>query len=199
MSDNAAFLANWRQGQQLAAEDQSEGGSFWGNVRSNLTNTYNETLTRLPLASGEPQEPAWFQLSRFERLAGFGMLLVGSFVCFALGFLLLPVLTLNPRKFVMLWTLGSLLFFVSFGVLQGPVAYISHLTSSERLPFTVGFVACMVGTIYASAVLKSTLLSLVMGIVEFVGVLWYTVSYFPFGAQTMGYLGGWMWSFSGLS
>lgn len=195
MADNAAFLSNWRQGQQLGAEAQSSNqgagvSGFFSNLGSNINTTFNDTLTRLPLSGSEPQEPEWFQLSRFERLTGFGMLLLGSFICFGLGFLLLPVLTLNPRKFVMLWTLGSLLFFLSFGVLQGPVAYITHLTSRERLPFTVMFVACIVGTIYTSVVLKSTILSLIMGLLEFIGVLWYTVSYFPFGAQTMGYIGG---------
>lgn len=190
---NAEFLSNWRRGQQMGQQDQAEGagvGSFFSNLGSNINSTFNDTLNRLPLTQNEPQEPEWFQLSRFERLSGFVVLLVGAFVCFGLGFLLLPVLALNPRKFIMLWTLGSLLFFLSFGVLQGPVAYIKHLTSKERLPFTIGFVLCMIGTIYASVVMKSTILSLIMGILEFIGVLWYTVSYFPFGAQTMGYIGG---------
>lgn len=198
MSDNnTEILSNWRNTRNNN-DIGNQASSFFSNIGSNIQTTFNNTVDSaqnvLPLNTsdfmGTSEEPAWFQLSRFERYSGFIVLLLGSVACFALGFFLFPVLTLKPRKFVMLWTLGSVLFFLSFGVLQGPVSYMKHLTSKERLPFTVIFLSSQIGTIYCAVILKSTILSLVMGIIEIMSILWYTASYFPFGAQTMQYVFG---------
>lgn len=153
-----------------------------------LNSTANDVYSRLPLTQQDAesvahQEPSWFTLSRFERLMGFVACLVGSAVCFAMCFLLFPVLAIQPRKFGLLWSLGSLLFVISFGLLQGPVAYFQHLTSAARLPFTVFFFSSVVMTLYFSAVMKSTILTLIASIVEVVAIAYYTVSYFPLGAQ----------------
>ncbi|KAG0681280.1 hypothetical protein C6P40_003175 [Pichia californica] len=202
MSDdnNAAFISNWRTTRSTNTNDfTNNASSFFSNLGTNITNKLQDTMEGaqnvLPLNTsdilgGSTEEPSWFTLSRFERYVGFALLLLGSVACFALGFFLFPVLTLKPRKFVMLWTLGSLLFFLSFGVLQGPVSYCKHLASKERLPFTIIFVTSQILTIYCAIVLKSTLFSLIMGIVEIMSILWYTASYFPFGTQTMQYVFG---------
>lgn len=195
--DNTTVLSNWRN-TRSNNDFSNQATSFFSNIGSNLQNTFQNTVDSaqnvLPLNTsdllGSSEEPSWFQLSRFERYSGFFILLLGSVACFVLGFFLFPVLTLKPRKFVMLWTLGSVLFFLSFGVLQGPVSYMKHLTSKERLPFTVVFLISQVGTIYCAVVLKNTILTLIMGIVEVLAILWYTASYFPFGAQTMQYIFG---------
>ncbi|OBA18813.1 uncharacterized protein OGAPODRAFT_81316 [Ogataea polymorpha] len=147
---------------------------------------YNSAYNALPLHNQDldaQQEPSWFKLSRFERLVCFFCFIAGSIVCFGLGILLFPVLTLKPRKFAMLWTLGSILFVLSFGCLQGPVDYCKHLVSKERLPFTVVFFGSVLSTLYCAAILKSTILTLITGIIEIFAVLYYTLSYFPFGAQ----------------
>jgi hypothetical protein len=153
-----------------------------------LNNTANDVYNRLPMTQQDAdsvaqQEPEWFTLSRFERLMGFIACLAGSAICFTICFLLFPVLAIQPRKFGLLWSFGSLLFVISFGLLQGPVAYFHHLTSAQRLPFTVFFFGSVILTIYFSAVLKSTILTLVSSIVEVFAIIYYTVSYFPFGAQ----------------
>lgn len=87
----------------------------------------NDLYSRLPTSvqeigatSNTVLEPGWFNLTRFERLVGFGCCLGASVLCFVLCFFMFPVLALRPRKFGLLWTGGSVLFVVSFGVLQGP-------------------------------------------------------------------------------
>lgn len=197
-ANNAQFLSAWRNSRTGGNNFTNNASSFFSNIGNNISNTFQDTLEGaqnvLPLNTsdllGSNEEPEWFTLSRFERYSGFFILLLGSVACFALGFFLFPVLTLKPRKFVMLWTLGSTLFFLSFGVLQGPVSYLRHLSSKERLPFTVVFVFSQIATIYCAVVLKSTILSLITGIIEIMAILWYTASYFPFGAQTMQYIFG---------
>lgn len=186
-----SFLSSWRQQSQLnaspglAAPPPPPGSSFMDSVSS--WNPFGDRI-RLPMLEREEpqvQEPEWFNLSRFERLAIFGLCLLGSIACFTLCFVLMPVLALKPRKFATLWTLGSLLFVISFGVLQGPVAYTMHLVSAPRLPFTVAFFGSIFLTLYFSVGLQSTILTLVATIIQAAAAIWYAVSYFPMGAQSL--------------
>lgn len=113
-------------------------------------------------------------------------------------FFLFPVLALKPTKFAFLWLMGSLLFVISFGILQGPNAYIKHLTSKDRILFTTVFFGSVLITLYCAAILKSAILTIVASVVELFAILYYIFSYFPFGATTVtwftsyvvGYVGG---------
>ncbi|CUM63132.1 uncharacterized protein PRCAT00000699001 [Priceomyces carsonii] len=172
--------------------------SDWSDyVKSNANTLY----TSLPTSSRGNQaveEPSWFQLSRFEKLIGFLCCFGASIFCFIICFLMFPVLALKPRKVGLLWSMGSLLFIISFGILQGPNNYIRHLFSRERFVFTTVFFGSVLTTLYCAIVLKSTLLTILASIVELFAILYYAVSYFPFGAQSLtwfssyivGYLGG---------
>lgn len=143
-------------------------------------------------------EPLWFQLGRVERLIGFAACLASSFLCFILCVFMFPVLALQPRKFGLLWTMGSLLFMVSFGVLQGPRAYLTHLLSPSRIIFSLVYFGLVALTLYCAVGLRSGVLTAIASVAEIMAVLYYTVSYFPFGALTltwfssymMGYIGG---------
>lgn len=186
--NNDTNLPNW--GFKMPGENsfQNKAQSFFSSVSDNVTSGYSQVYNRLPLTNQDVenesfQEPSWFKLSRFERLCLFFLFIAGSVLCFTLGIFLFPVLSLKPRKFAMLWTLGSLMFVLSFGCLQGPVDYIKHLISRERLPFTIVFFSSIFSTIYCATILKSTILTLITGTIEVFAVLYYTLSYFPFGAQ----------------
>jgi hypothetical protein len=48
------------------------------------------------------------------------------------------------------WSLGSLLFLVSWAFMMGPWTYIQHLTSTPRLPFTVAYFGSIGLTLYFS-------------------------------------------------
>lgn len=134
-------------------------------------------------------EPGYFELSRWDRMLIFALTFAGAVICYLICIFLFPVLTLKPRKFAFLWSLGSIFFLVSFGVLQGFQAYMLHLFSSTRIIFTVVFVTSIVLTLISALSLKSTLLSIVFGIVQLISAVWYTVSYFPMGQQTLNLAG----------
>lgn len=189
-------FSGWQTGQNRRGVPQL---SEWTDyIRDGANNFY----LALPMYNKGTQqnieEPSWMQLSRMERIIGFLCCLAGSIVCFVTSFFLFPVLALKPRKFAMIWTLGTLLFVASFGVLQGPNHYIRHLISRERVVFTTVFVSSVLATIYAAMIAKSTLLTIFCGIIEIFAVLYYTLSYFPFGALAVtwftsylvGYFGG---------
>jgi hypothetical protein len=46
------------------------------------------------------------------------------------------------------WTLGSVLFLCSFAAMMGPVAYVQHLASGPRLPFTAAYFGSIGLTLY---------------------------------------------------
>ena len=73
------------------------------------------------------------QLAYFTAFmaAGAGFLLLSFFV-------FLPVLVLAPAKFALCFTLGSGLVMAALIALRGARAQLAHMTSAERLPFSIG-------------------------------------------------------------
>ena len=126
-------------------------------IKTGANDLYSSLPTYRPDGQPQVQEPSWFKLSNVEKMIAFIMCLGSSALCFCLSFFLFPVLALKPRKFGMLWTLGSLLFVLSFGILQGPKKYTMHLLSSHRIVFTGVFFGSVFATLYASIILKSTI------------------------------------------
>jgi hypothetical protein len=48
------------------------------------------------------------------------------------------------------WSLGSALFLASWAVMMGPWAYVQHLISTPRLPFTAAYFGSIALTLYFS-------------------------------------------------
>ncbi|KKA26051.1 hypothetical protein TD95_000333 [Thielaviopsis punctulata] len=130
-----------------------------------------------PVQSGR-QDEGLLNLSRWDRTLIFGVCNLAALACFSLSFL---VITLRPRKFVILWTLGSILFMASFASLMGPMTYFRHLMSGPRLPFTAAYFGSITLTLYFSMGLHSTILTLFSAIIQIGALIWYLVSYFPMG------------------
>ncbi|OIW35023.1 SFT2-domain-containing protein [Coniochaeta ligniaria NRRL 30616] len=139
----------------------------------------------LPAPTRREEEEGWFVLSRWDRLLIFGACNIGALACFVICFALFPVLSLKPRKFVILWTLGSVLFLCSFAAMMGPLAYVQHLASGPRLPFTAAYFGSIGLTLYFAIGLRSTLLTLPCAIIQIITLVWYLVSYFPMGSTGM--------------
>lgn len=197
-SDFRAQFGNWTNRNNPSSYPSMPAFSQWTDfVRSGANNLY-DSLPSYNTSGSSSQEPSWFQMSRFERVVGFGCCLGASLLCFFISFFLFPVLALKPTKFAFLWLMGSLLFVVSFGILQGPNAYVKHLTSRDRILFTTVFFGSVLTTMYCAAILKSTILTIVASVIEMFAILYYIFSYFPFGASTVtwftsylvGYVGG---------
>ena len=70
---------------------------------------------------------------------------------------LLPLMS-NLTGFLSRWSVGSLLFLLSWAVLMGPWTYAKHLVSGSRLPFTAAYFGSIALTLYF-AVGVSTLVS----------------------------------------
>ncbi len=155
----------------------------------NKINPFRSNPVQLPIDQ-EAQQPAvqeplptqgLFEFSRWDRLIIFAVAMAGALSCWIVCFLLFPVLSLKPRKFAILWSLGSILFLFSFGALHGAKLYLIHLFSIDRLWFTISFTASIVVTLVSSLVLHSTILAIIACIVQLICSVAYTISYFPFG------------------
>ncbi|EKV15413.1 Golgi traffic protein SFT2, putative [Penicillium digitatum PHI26] len=102
----------------------------------------------LPAATRREEEEGFFALSRWDRMLIFGACNLGAAICFMICFFLFPVLSLKPRKFAVLWSVGSVLFLLSWAVLMGPWTYAKHLVSGTRLPFTAAYFGAIALTLY---------------------------------------------------
>lgn len=172
----------------VESREQPESEGFFSNFKTNLVNSTNSLYQQLPIYENEEtaqQEPSFLQMSQFEKIIGFIVCLLASAFFFGISFVLFPVLAVKPRKFGLLWSLGSLMFIVAFAILNGPVAYLKHMVSKDRIYFSAFFVGTVMLTIYFSIVVKSVILTFIFGILELIAVVYYTVSYFPFGAQAL--------------
>ncbi|KAJ5099019.1 hypothetical protein N7532_006020 [Penicillium argentinense] len=152
--------------------------------------THNEAPgAPLPAANRRDEEDTFFALSRWDRMLIFAACNLGAAVCFMLCFFLFPVLTLKPRKFAILWSVGSVLFLLSWAVLMGPWSYAKHLVSGPRLPFTAAYFGSIALTLYFAIGLQSLILTAFSSVFQLCALVWYLVSYFPMGSTGLQYMG----------
>ena len=125
-----------------------------------------------------------------ERFTTFTILAISGIVCMIFAFTFLPFVIISPHKFALLFTLGSALMLASFSFLRGHVAFVKHLSSIERLPFSGSYIISLIGTLYSSLVMGSYLLTMIFSIIQIVALLYFLVSYIPGGVSALTFIGG---------
>ena len=90
----------------------------------------------------------------------FFCLMAGGAVFVIMAFLMLPTLILMPAKFALCFTIGCCCVMAAFASLRGWRAQLAMMLERERLPFSAGYVASVLGTLYAALILHSYVLSL---------------------------------------
>jgi len=144
------------------------------------------------LANNRKEERSWLarkmeenlpSLSKKQRIIGFMTSLILGTICFGLAITFLPMLLINPRKFSLLFTLGSVFTLSSFSFLWGPYSHMVHLFSKERLPFTLVYLTTLIATLYFAMGLQSAILTIPAAILQVIALLWFVISYIP-GGQT---------------
>ncbi|KAI5117274.1 hypothetical protein M0805_001004 [Coniferiporia weirii] len=178
-------LSQFRWARGVTDESQQAQAPSTGNPFSRFYNSIGGAYVPPRSSDRSNEEEAYFALSRWERLLGFGACLLGAGACFFVAFFTLPLFALRPSKFALAFSLGSLLVMVGFAVLIGPINHLKHLFSKERLPFTLAYVASLGLTIYFSVGSKSYFGALISAIVQVVALVSYVLAYFPGGIQTL--------------
>ncbi|XP_028166455.1 protein transport protein sft2 [Ostrinia furnacalis] len=131
----------------------------------------------------------YFTLSRTQRFMCFGVCLGLGILCFILSFIYIPVLLLQAKKFVLLFTLGSLFFLLSFSFLYGPWAHMKSLFSKERALTTSLYVITMVATLYCALSLRSTPLTVVCAVAQVISLFWMMTASIPGGSTGARFFG----------
>ncbi|ODV97239.1 hypothetical protein PACTADRAFT_74783 [Pachysolen tannophilus NRRL Y-2460] len=126
-------------------------------------------------------DPGIFQLSRYDRLVLFFICFGISVACFAICFFLFPLLSLKPAKFSIIWSLGSIFFLISFCILQGSKKFMENLFKADRIFFTLCYLSSITLTLIFALVIKITLFVIIACFVQFIAMIWFSVSYFPLG------------------
>jgi len=129
-----------------------------------------------------------YTMSRKERIVGFFLLLGMGITFFVLSSLYIPLLLLKARKFSILFTFGSVFTFASLSVLWGFTAFLRHLVTSERLPFTSLYFGSLFATLFFAIHLQSTILTVAGITVQILSLLSFIISYLPGGITGLTYL-----------
>ena len=129
-----------------------------------------------------------------DRFTTFAILAVLGGLCMMFAFTFLPFVIISPHKFALLFTLGSALMLASFSFLRGHMAFIKHLSSMDRLPFSGSYLVSLVGTLYCSMVMGSYLLTLIFSVIQVIALLYFLVSYIPGGVSALTFMGSMMGS-----
>lgn len=125
------------------------------------------------------------QYAYFFAFAG-----VGVFLVLLSFFVFLPMIILRPSKFAITFSLGSLMILMSLGFLRGWKNMVQGMADKERIGPSALYVGSLVGTLWASLVAKSYLLSIGMIGLQVAMLVYYVFSMVPGGAAGVRALAG---------
>ncbi|CAM9135672.1 unnamed protein product [Choristocarpus tenellus] len=122
-----------------------------------------------------------------QRIAGFGFCLtIGFLLTFGSTFRIVKLLMGNPEPFVVFYSAGNVVSICSSFFLSGPWAQIKKMFAPTRIAATVIYLSTLVMTI-AVACTKSFpfqgIVLFILVVVQFVSMVWYSLSYIPFAHQ----------------
>ncbi|KAF9165080.1 hypothetical protein DFQ26_000628 [Actinomortierella ambigua] len=120
-----------------------------------------------------------FSLSRTERLYGFA-------ICFIVGFLMSILSTISLATgmigiFATFFTLGNVISLLSTAFLIGPMRQVKTMFAPVRMIASIVYIVVMILTLIVAFTLESFILCLILCIVQFLALFWYSASYIPYG------------------
>jgi hypothetical protein len=117
----------------------------------------------------------------------FILMMIGlGLLCLSLVFL--PVIILSPYKFVLCFSLGSLIILISFIFIWGTKAYFETLFSKNRFLFTLLFLgSILLGIMFAWS--EYFFFSLLCSIYQLISLIVFTLSFIPGGKVGISFIG----------
>ncbi|CAL9231311.1 unnamed protein product [Arabidopsis halleri] len=119
-------------------------------------------------------------LTTKQRFYGFAICLSAGLTCTLLSMLVF----FNPVKFGITFTLGNLMALGSTAFLIGPQRQVTMMLDPARIYATALYLASIIIALFCALYVRNKLLTLLAIILEFTGLIWYSLSYIPF-ARTM--------------
>lgn len=115
-----------------------------------------------------------------------------SALFFALAFFVgMPMIAVRPQKFALSFTMGSLTFMGSFGILKGPQEHLMSMFQADRLYFTFIYFGSMFLTLYFTfsfGGVRGYVLVISASAGQLLALLWYLISFLPGGTSGLHYI-----------
>ena len=170
--------------QQNAATKTSNSDSSWIKMPiQGAKSALNEATTAIDQSQNNPCP--CLDLTYSQRFLAFA-------VCFAVGSFLsiistmnVPSIVLNPKKFAVPFTLGNIVSLLSMSFLIGFKKQCSSIFHKDRVLTSTVFIISMIGTMFSSFFLHSSLLTFCCVIIQYSAYIWYCASYIPYGRATL--------------
>ncbi|CAM9196879.1 unnamed protein product [Discosporangium mesarthrocarpum] len=122
-----------------------------------------------------------------QRIIGFAFCLtIGFILTFGSVFRILQLLTGNPIPFVVFYSLGNAVSICSSFFLSGPWSQVKKMFAPTRVAATVVYLSTLGLTLTVASLpvvpLRGVFL-LVLVVVQFIAMVWYSLSYIPYARQ----------------
>jgi hypothetical protein len=108
------------------------------------------------------------------------------FICLSLIFL--PLVAISPQKFLLLFSIGSIITISSFIFIYGTFEYLKMLFNKQRFIFTTIYILSLLLGVYATFVKDTYLLSLISVIIQFVTMIIFILSFIPGGRTGISFI-----------
>lgn len=119
------------------------------------------------------------------KLAQFvGLFFLGCMLL-TLSFSFIPVLPISPQKFALLFAFGSMTILSSLSILKGPKAFAAQLIKKDKLPFSGSYIVGLVGTLWATLIMRSFIFTAIFGLVQAFALMYFLASYIPGGKAVL--------------
>ncbi|KAM9995066.1 hypothetical protein ACTFIY_001271 [Dictyostelium cf. discoideum] len=189
MIDTSQLDVEFKTNSSVFSSFKSTSGQYWNDISNTGDGFLSKIKSNIPGALGGTTSPAesktFYQelqesssLTYFQRLTGF-------IICLVIGVIFLGMSTMVlfiPKQFAKFYSLGSLSIIIGLVILVGVKKQIANIMSSkERLYSTILYIGSIFATIYFALSLQSTILTLIFVVIQFITVIWYSLSYIPFG------------------
>jgi hypothetical protein len=122
-------------------------------------------------------------LNWYQRMGLFSMSFIGGIIMLIMAFMSIPAFLLgSASKFAMSYCLGNILLILSSVFLVGPKAQLQSMLHNSRTGVTIVYLLSLLAVLYCSYAVRSIFVIVPLLIVQFVSLISYVLSYFPYGA-----------------
>ncbi|KYR00597.1 ethanolamine kinase A [Tieghemostelium lacteum] len=183
--DNLEFKTN----SNLFSNVKNGSTQYWNDIQVQGEGLLSKLKTNIPFTNNKPvEQPTFYEevqqqttLSYFQRITIFLI-----FIALGVAFIIMSTFfIITPRIFAKFYTAGSIFIIIGLVVLVGVKKHLQNMFSStERFYSSIIYALSVAATLYSALSLRSTPLTFIFVITQFLAIIWYSLSYIPFG-QTM--------------
>ncbi|KAG8465839.1 hypothetical protein KFE25_005409 [Diacronema lutheri] len=154
----------------------------------------NPTLEKMKIKLGlqekselqQIQESMCPSLTYEQRMYGFGICIcAGILLSLSSMFSFTKLVLGQPRDFAIKYTFGNVLAICSTGFLIGPGRQLRNMSASSRWIAALIYLFAMIMTLVSAFKIQIAGITVFFIIIQFCAMVWYCLSYIPFGRQML--------------